>query len=270
MNSGSATIARVVLLVALASGLRPAAALPQATLRGTVRAQGGGPLESADVELRRSGRVVKTGADGRFVIGLIKAGDYVVSVRAVGYRPLEADAELRGSDTLTVAFELERSVQVLESLHVEAPAVHIIAKMVGFEERRKAGIGRFYTRDDLAKREHSPLSNVLRMTGGMVLIRRPFECADGFAPASGRGMAIRWLPWMNCNGYPMAPACYMSIYLDGARIWVWGNSEIPDIDQLISVNGVEGIEAYRGPSELPVQFQATGSACGAVLLWTRN
>jgi len=73
------------------------------------------------------------------------------------------------------------------------------------------------------------------------------------------------------RGYPPTDfpvACYLTIYLDGVRIWTWGQREPPNIES-ISVIELEGVEVYRGPSELPTAFQTTGSAGGAVLLWTR-
>jgi hypothetical protein len=32
----------------------------------------------------------------------------------------------------------------------------------------------------------------------------------------------------------------------------------------------QAIEVYRGPSELPIEYQATGNACGAILFWSRT
>ncbi len=243
----------------------------QATLRGIVRAEKGAPIAGADVLLRPSGLVGRTAEDGRFSIGNIPAGDYVLIVRAVGYQPLEGEAEIRGKDTVEVTFELKRSVQVLESVHVEAPGPKpVVAKMVEFEERRKVGLGRFLTRVELERREHSALSDVLRMVAGMKLVRRPSECGDGYAGATGRGGQIKWETWMTCSGYPMSPACFMTIYVDGIRLWIWGQEEVPDLDKLLTVITLEGIEIYRGPSETPIAYQSTGSACGAILLWTRN
>ena len=66
----------------------------------------------------------------------------------------------------------------------------------------------------------------------------------------------------------MAVACYMSVYVDGVRIWAPGTDDPPDFDRLRN-NQYEGVEVYRGPSELPTQYQETGAACGAILLWTR-
>jgi len=122
----------------------------------------------------------------------------------------------------------------------------------------------------LAPREYTTLSNILALTAGLTLVRRPSECGGGFAVASGRGIAGTWKPWMTCYvGMPFAAACYVAVYLDGIRIWAPGPKEPIDINRY-RVNELEGIEVYRGPSETPTQYQMTGSACGVVLLWTRT
>ena len=46
--------------------------------------------------------------------------------------------------------------------------------------------------------------------------------------------------------------------------------EPPKIDDIASIVSLEAIEIYRGPSETPIAYQNTGSACGVVLLWTRT
>ena len=66
----------------------------------------------------------------------------------------------------------------------------------------------------------------------------------------------------------MAAACYMSVYVDGLRIWGPGTPDPPDFEGMRN-NQYEGVEIYRGPSELPTQYQGTGAACGAILLWSR-
>jgi hypothetical protein len=78
---------------------------------------------------------------------------------------------------------------------------------------------------------------------------------------------------MICEGRPDVPfplACYLSIYVDGVRVWAPGQAEPPNVDQVASIVSLEAIEIYRGPSETPIMYQNTGSACGTVLLWTRT
>jgi hypothetical protein len=44
------------------------------------------------------------------------------------------------------------------------------------------------------------------------------------------------------------------------------------LDDLVRVDMLEGVEVYRGPSELPAELYGTNfrGACGAVALWTRR
>lgn len=64
-----------------------------------------------------------------------------------------------------------------------------------------------------------------------------------------------WQQWMRCGPtrIPMEPACYFAIVLDGARFWVPGSGEPPDINQF-TVQGIQAIEIYRGPAETPIQY----------------
>ena len=71
------------------------------------------------------------------------------------------------------------------------------------------------------------------------------------------------------RGNAYGPGCYLALYLDGTHYWMPGSTDPPDIDQL-TVQGLEGIEIYRGPAETPIRFQITNSACGVALLWTRE
>ena len=64
----------------------------------------------------------------------------------------------------------------------------------------------------------------------------------------------------------MAAACYMAIYVDGVRLWAPGSVDPPDFDQMRN-SQYEGVEIYRGPAELPIQYQ--GAACGVILFWSR-
>jgi hypothetical protein len=39
---------------------------------------------------------------------------------------------------------------------------------------------------------------------------------------------------------------------------------------VLAVNHVEAVEAYNGPSQMPVEFNRTGSRCGVVVFWSRR
>lgn len=47
-----------------------------------------------------------------------------------------------------------------------------------------------------------------------------------------------------------------------------GDGPVPNIDDFLT-DRVEAIEVYRGAGEAPVEFNATGSLCGVLIIWTR-
>ena len=247
------------------------AAVAQSTLRGVVIDRNGDPIGQAQVVIGKLILSTGVGRAGDFEFTSIPSGRFVVLRRAIGFEPDRREISFNGRDRVLVEIRLKPAAQRLDSLvaKVDAPKA-VSPQMRAFEERRKVGFGRFITRDQLKVRENALLSDVLRMVAGTKFVRRPEVCGGGFALATNRGGEFQWQPWMTCcNGVAFPLACYLTIYLDGVRIWTWGSKEPPRIDEY-TVNAFEGIELYRGPAELPVEFQSTGSACGAMLLWSRT
>lgn len=62
-------------------------------------------------------------------------------------------------------------------------------------------------------------------------------------------------------------ACPALFFLDGAFI---GNASYVELEYVLGVNQIEAVEAYNGPSQMPVFFNLTGSQCGVVAFWTRR
>jgi hypothetical protein len=42
-----------------------------------------------------------------------------------------------------------------------------------------------------------------------------------------------------------------------------------DIESLIAVEDIAAIEVYKGPAQIPVEFNAFGEECGVISIWTR-
>lgn len=257
-----------LLFTALSLAASPLAA--QSVLLGIVVTEGGDPIRDAQVTIVKLQLQTVVGPVGEFTFTTIPSGKFAVLARAIGFEPTTREFRFSGRDTILAEFRLRPSGQRLESLVVRGTEPSISPNMRAFEERRAAGLGRFLTSADLRKREHSALSDVLRMTTGLTLIRRPLDCGGGFALATSRGGSFHRQPWMACtNRAPFPTACYLAIYLDGTRVWAPGSLEPPNLDDFTVVS-LQAIELYRGPSELPTQYASTNSACGAALLWTRT
>ncbi len=217
----------------------------------------------------------RTDIDGRFGFDDLARGRYTLSIRAIGFTPVRRVVAVEEGDTTAVTVAMVRVAVTLDSLAVRASPPAEARKLASFYRRQSKGFGRFIEQAALQAAEHSTLSDFFAKIGGLRLIRRPQRCGGGFALASGRGPPVSSAEWMACfGGSPrdpttaFPPACYLTIYIDGLRVWAWGGNEPPDLNNHTIVS-LQAIEIYRGPAELPSELQATGSSCGAVVLWTK-
>jgi hypothetical protein len=251
-----------VLLTVIGAG--PVAA--QSLLRGRVLADSGKrPIAGAEVVLAAPSLVARSDPDGRFTLGGLPAGRLAIRIRAVGFKPLDLDADIGPADTVTVDFLLTAAPQQLAPLVVkENAAPRLGAKMEVFESRRRMGFGTFLDRAHLAKWETHSVSEAMRRTANLMLVPRSFTCGGGFAAATGRGGDQRE-PCVDSN----TPRCYLAVYLDGLLVWSPGMGAPPDVDEF-RVDRLQGMEIYVGPGQLPAELQQTGTICGAVVFWTRT
>lgn len=249
----------------------PGALFAQSTtiIQGQVTTPGR-PPSGATVSI--DGRSSSTAVDsvGRYRLVIAEGGLVAIVARAVGFYPGVRRLALADGDTVELDFRLEPVAQQLDSVAVVERGPTVSARMRAFEERRREGLGRFYTREFLAEREHSTTASVLRMTAGVSVVTRPSRSGGGYSVATGRSGARRLEDWMICAfGQSFPAACYFAIYLDGVRFWVPGSTNPPNINDF-RVRELEAIEVYRGPAEVPMQYQNGGTVCGVVLLWTRE
>jgi hypothetical protein len=247
--------------------------LAQTLVTGVVTGDSARPLAGAIVEIASVGRRATANARGAYTLVIDHAGAYSIEARAMGFSSSVRAVRLGSGDTLRLDFALSPVPQELAPVVVTVEEALPTERMRGFEERRRLGFGRFITRDMLDQREHDTVSGILRGMAGVRMVRRPTACGDGYSAATGRGIASVGLSQATASatcggGTPLPAACYMVIYVDGVRLWAPGTPDPPDFEHMRN-NNYEGVEVYRGPSELPIQYQGTGAACGAILLWTR-
>ncbi len=246
--------------------------LAQSVVTGIVTDGSSRAIAGAVVGIQSLGVSATANDRGMFVLLVERRGTFTVLARALGYAPVTREVYLPGGDTLRIDFRLAQAAQQLDPVVVAVENDPLpTGIMRDFEERRRLGFGRFITRDLLDQREHESVAAMMRGIAGVRMVQRPGSCGGGLAAASGRGIAaveFGSAQVATCGGKPLPAACYMAIYLDGIRVWAPGLPDPPDLNRL-RTNMYEGVEIYRGPSELPTRYAGTGSACGAVLLWTR-
>jgi hypothetical protein len=240
------------------------------------------PVPHAEVSLFGSAWV-RVDSAGAF--RLLVRGDSTLTffARAVGHQMHTRRIDMRGLDSLVLSVTLLGVPQSLDSINVRGEAPAASPRMIGFEQRRRGPEGHFHTREDLAKREAMPVSNVLRLSN-LQVVPRPSSWGGGYAVATGRGasmdMDVGAMGGVIERGANVGGAregslrerartvCYATVYIDGVVLWAPGQGAPPNIDQL-KVHDLEGIEVYRSALETPLAFRATRTPCGAVILWTR-
>ena len=133
-----------------------------------------------------------------------------------------------------------------------------------FERRMMEGKGQFITREQLDRAQAKRLGDVISQLRGI----RVFRPANGEAHAmSSRGQVT--IRSSNVR-------CYVQVYLDDALVFSGSQpgSAItgPNVFNLntLSPSQLEGVEYYSGLGNIPPKYNATGSVCGVLLLWTRQ
>jgi hypothetical protein len=195
------------------------------------------------------GRTVSDSA-GRFRLSGVPSGRHVLIVRKPGFVPESVVVDAAGPDSVVVVVRLMPVAAVLPSVEVEGRRVS--AKMVGFEERKRLGVGRFLTEDEIARGPGTRLSDKLRVLPGVRVLYSRGGSMNQVRIATTRGP----------DGFRNIP-CYVRVIVDGAHV-------PPDFSiNHIDPNEVAALEWYAGPSQIPAQYNISGNSCGLLIIWTK-
>jgi hypothetical protein len=251
--------------------VQPYAAQAQnATLRGSVAGDSlGHAVSGAEVVLPALDRGTTTSERGAFEIRDLPSGTYLLVVRRVGFAPWQDSVTVVADQVVTRTIILHAGVAVLDSVRVTGSSPTYISPLLrGFEERRHQGFGHFVTEDELRKQEGHSLGSIIdRYVPGLQHVYQ----GSAIYIASGR------------KNSPPGPAfrpksaqiemCWVSVYIDGVLTYDGSRMDPsvkpPDFSHL-DTDTFAGIEFYAGGATTPPQFNATGSGCGTLLLWTRE
>ncbi len=256
--NGVAVVASVCVLLAFL--LVTGSVQAQHVLRGYVVDTTGADLAGVEIVLTGTGHSATTDSKGRYTVTGIPPGRFEVVFRRLGYAPLAMFRSFMG-DTGTAVVDVELASEVVVLPEVETrgrgPA-EVPLKLREWARRRQFNVvGKFWDDSLLRTKEYQRLPELLQGIGAVRIIR----AAGGRFLASARG------------SYPKKPldprvpaACYVEVLLDGARLSsVYTPANLDDIP----IQQIAAMELYRSISELPIEFQWPGSACGVLAIWTR-
>jgi hypothetical protein len=220
----------------------------------------GAPVAAAEVTLLVSGRedpgnAAYTDDDGRFTLRRPGRMAYTISAKRVGYAPsMMAMAPGTDGDTSEVEIRLERRVEKLPAMTTTGRKRQVAFILEQFEERRRKGIGVFFTRDELEQRGWPSLPNLLRGVSGVQVVGSGTRAGV----AMSRSTQLR--------------SCQPVIFLDGIRL---NKSDDPpgtlrNLLEIIQGTDLTAVEVYKGRSEVPAEFGGPEVGCGAIVVWSKR
>jgi hypothetical protein len=257
----------LALAIALATTAPPAGAQKPSVLFGVVTNLNGVRIGGVEMTLVSTAtgsalsatplRVV-TNDSGEFFFDTPPTGKLRMTARRIGFKPQEKGFKLDVGATRQEDFELEGIAELLDSIHVTG--VQGNGRMAEFWNRRVAGLGVFITRADIDRRKPYRPSDLLRtvngvrVTGDNAMDRPEIQMGRTSVLPATRGGAVQ-----------LGGRCVVNYYIDGN--WVSpGTFHIDDI----APSSIEAIEVYRGPAEIPPRFRQRETACGLIVIWTRE
>ena len=214
-------------------------------LVGIVKDPAGVGIEGATIEIR--GAAVGTNAKGAFQLWTADIDTVTISVRRLGYLPISAQIAARGGQWDTVVVEMERTSQRLSAVTVTGGPTRRALGLRDFEARRATRSGIFVTRDEIAARNTTRLTEVLQNKRGIRVVRlRSGVSGIRFASYSAR------------------PTCSPNVWVDGQ----WARDL--EVDDLPATD-VEAVEVYETFASVPFEFTPQDPAipCGTIVIWTR-
>jgi Carboxypeptidase regulatory-like domain len=234
----------------------PAARSPVAVLTGTIQRPDGSPLSRATVSIAGTSFSAVTAPDGTFALRNLPAGTRTVVVRSAGFDLVQKIVELAAREPQQATITVSTSPRVLSPVVVAGQRLQTAYARVGFERRRRAGIGKFLTADDLAAGRATHFSEVL--TQNLALPRDNASTSDSFG-----GNRQSACPLYVLDGHPLTPG------------------SDADVDALYRIGQIAAVEMYTAgatPSEFRVPGLVSASpsipraldgGCPTVVLWTK-
>jgi hypothetical protein len=223
------------------------AAEERALVAGRVSdAASGDGVALANLRFRGTNATQLSDSTGRFTFGTLPSGVYVLDADGLGYTTVSDTVTVAPGSLTDIVVRLSPSAVPIASITVIARSRRLEA--VGFYERRKVGIGTFMTWQDIAKKNPTMTSDILRGSRGVALSARRRGGAGNIASARG--------------------GCVHRFAIDGVSI-----GPFYSLDDMLTQH-IEAIEIYNGPSEVPMAFHSMGAltqqTCGLIVIWTRD
>jgi hypothetical protein len=221
-----------------------------ASLTGLVRDPAGKPLPGARVSVEADDAAALTGPDGRFTLRGVRAGTRLLTVRKLGFEPMEMTVVASTLVPSELSIRIGNALQTLQTVQITGSRDVGLAR-VGFTVRQRLGNGKFFTPMDIETR-NPPTLNALLESAPML---RSTVDSKGKRIITPRG-------YQPCLRY----------YVDGTLTAEYGPTQLDMLpDSYLSTADIAAVEVYDNQST-PPDFSAlsrSGQTCSVVVIWTK-
>jgi len=193
---------------------------------------------------------IQSDSAGNFRLAAPFHGEFYLYGMALGYQRTVA-GPYTVTDSTANYFEFGLPPDPLEVEAIEVSATPLLFRLAaaGFYQRKAAGSGLFIDETEIADASPVLVSDLFRS-------RRGVRVRTGVGPSGSIKQQVLF-----------RRGCMPRLYIDGILIRNAGGG--PLIDDLVSPGDISGIEAFRSPAEVPLQYGGTGAGCGVLLIWTK-
>jgi hypothetical protein len=244
----------------------------RAVVEGKVLSPTGAPIPETEIIWQTDRRSVLSRADGSFSLVVPFRGPTVILVRRPGYSAQILRVDLskgvwRGNILLEPgSFRLP---DVVVDAKYAKPAEYAgTSKYDGFFQRRKLGVGTFVTREEIERSNAMHTLEILRGIPGLHI--------NAGLPGDPTTADIK-MPRCESDDHRLGK---VTVWIDGRMLieerrapngvpglYGFGSYQLAEQLSRITPTGIEMVEIYRGPGQIPGEFHWDG--CAAVVIWTR-
>jgi hypothetical protein len=219
-----------------------------AIVRGKVLGPDNKPLSGARVSVEDDRVATTSDASGLFTLTGARPGTRELTVRRIGFQPVEIPVELSSIHARDVVVQLKNTVKVLEAVRISALR-EVGLERVGFADRKRSAFGKFYSPQDIESRDPLRLTYLLE-TAPML---RAGRTTEGKRYITGRQNG--------CIRY----------FVDGRLMMDAKNDDLDVLpDSYLSMAEIGAVEVYDSLSQ-PAEYIAYHQSlpCAIVVIWTK-
>lgn len=220
-------------------------------VKGVVLTDAGLPAINAEVRVAGRERLATTDSAGVFRIVSARAGTQTLEARALGFLPARRAVTLTAGRDTSLEFQLTSLKKLMDTIHVVAERVYW-ADRGGFRRRQRRGFGYFFDDKAIQQRRPYDIFSLLRTIPSVDISRTGFQTSvslRGPVPLDRKGTTN----------------CLPALHIDGIR---FPRDMVGDLDFLVPVNRIAGLEVYTRAGSMPTEFSDFNS-CGAIVIWTQ-